>query len=1659
MEIKLWAGGLQSQEIRAIEKIEQAFTINSLKKTKPAKGGSLQDQLKSIGGNPMFPWKGYAGFRFIDSKGNEGEFDLIIVTHCNVIIVELKDWNHGEITSRGDKWYKNNASMGRSPVSVTQNKVHLIRNKLGPLKHKFTNKGYVPFVNFLVVMTGNASFNKISDHEKKHTISLDEFLKLSNETVFNKHFKPLHSNQKSLNKDFYLFDNLFLGSSTEQKKISVNGYKANDLIFEHPKKVYREFQAESETSKQDQALLRIWDFNQLEGEKSKTPEGRFFIVSREHDVLQYIKHHDHELYKNCLRALTTVQKDNVTAEYNEIYELPPGHIRFNQFLGSYGSTLSEESRLNLVKLLVAKFSDLHEIKVAHRDLGDHSLWLSPGKEVALSNFISAYHQPAGTVGDYRQALSVNELAVNVSPINTGSSTPFEDDVRALAMLAWHIFSGQRMSKKSIGLLYQEIKDSDAWYAEVLKRALDGGDYTTASDLFEAILALEPSNDEEFDFDNSELDQYRRNINHSRQFREDDEFIVETDEKEVYLSNGQIVKAWLNVNPSDAALGYKVLHFLKKIEKLESVSPEYLSYIREYGLATKSSSLFLVMDKAEGIEWGDLNLDGDQCQVAITELIAAIEHLHEIGIPHGDLHPSNVLVLENIDGINLTILDIPDFNLSGDGRFNHLYSPDNIDDSTAYERDNYAVMRMSNELLEKCIEDASSSFPEVISAIQEEEADTTYGFKSLTRFKDAFRSTSKHVDEALTVTLRGNFDDTVIHPDNGKLFVKIEKNNKDDSEARVRFFGIGGIADFIYSPAQGAFVVGFPPWLRDSVKKFDAESSQLELGFSINIKSGSSYDLSELSENIETNEAFHRAINLALAKSELPVEEDSLTQELKEAFERIENLEPSIEPEKLQISTSKLWQAILDTETESYPYIEVVGEPTAVSGVKEEVIIPYRADVDALGKFNKNDIIELIQVEDEREIQLGEVILKKSALNEVRVYKARPQTRGLSDGDVVYFRTKQDRASYVKRKAALERLLERAGLIGKLVDYFDPTCVLTAERFDIKITEDDFTRYDRLDDHGNKISLNKKQRHAFTKLLQHGPLSLLQGPPGTGKTEFIAAFMHFLLEKQGAKRILLVSQSHEAVNTAAERIREHCARLNTPLDVVRFSNREGAVSTGLKDVYSGALVSEKRELFRAEVKHRVAFLSQAFGVQADYLSEMVDAELKLFSQVDKYWADLDTVSDSEKLKDDSKSIKKSLAQLDVSIRESLENKYGLFLGKDENLSSIKSKVIEKINAEYSIRPDEAQKAIALAKISRDMLGVLETDRVNYDEFFARSRQLVTGTCVGIGQRHLGIQDNQYDWVIIDEAARSISSELAIAMQSGKRVLLVGDHLQLPPLYSEPHKKALARKLGIASSGGDLDGMLQSDFARAFESEFGLQTSASLLTQYRMAPEIGNLVSQAFYNGNLENGDRAIPDFYKAGPQFLNYVVTWVDTSNKGSQCYHNSDRGVSIYNRFEADLIIKMLKEASADNALIENLKSTVKEGEPAIGVICMYGEQKRILHHKFNEVAWSDEFKELVKIDTVDSYQGKENRIIILSITRSEKAQSPGFLRAPNRINVALSRAMDRLIIVGSSDMWRTKNKELPLGKISAFMLNKGEELGYKFVSPDIVRVIKGVKS
>nr|WP_233420898.1 AAA domain-containing protein [Xenorhabdus nematophila] len=397
-------------------------------------------------------------------------------------------------------------------------------------------------------------------------------------------------------------------------------------------------------------------------------------------------------------------------------------------------------------------------------------------------------------------------------------------------------------------------------------------------------------------------------------------------------------------------------------------------------------------------------------------------------------------------------------------------------------------------------------------------------------------------------------------------------------------------------------------------------------------------ISSLTELLNEDESFARTIELFTVPEEKEEQEDTLTLQLKEAFSRLDKqVEEPASAKILEIPTAKLWRAILDTETESYPNIEISGEVVPVSDAHGELLLPYSADIDPLGGFSSSDEVEALLVDqDGGERFIGEVSLKKSALKEIRLVKTRASAYNLTDNDVVFFRTKQDRASYRKRKQALERLLDREGVMPDLIDLFDPLCEQPPQNCNISLSDGDFARYDREDWYGNKISLNDQQREAFAKLINNGPLSLLQGPPGTGKTEFIAAFVHYLVEKQNTKRILLVSQSHEAVNTAAERIRKHCARLNTDLEIVRFSNREGAVSPGLKDVYSNAITTEKRELFNAESKYRVEALSEAIGLEPEFISSIVLVELKLFKQIDHLETLLYQVNDLS----DKKDIKKT-----------------------------------------------------------------------------------------------------------------------------------------------------------------------------------------------------------------------------------------------------------------------------------------------------------------------------------------------------------------------------------------------------------------------------------
>jgi|LSQX01.2.fsa_nt_gb serine/threonine protein kinase len=1659
MDVKYWEGGLMLHEVRAIEKIAQTFAAANLKQeSKPAKLGSLSDlKVLKLGGNAMFPWKGYAGFRLAGS-GREGEFDLVIVTHYNVIIVELKHWN-GELTASGDNWYQNGEYRERSAVSKTQDKAHLLTSKLAKCGRAFPSfQGHKfdrPKVDFLVVLTGTADASKLPPREQEHVLTLNEFLQLSVEDAYNKRFRPHPQANKSLNQDISVFDQIFSEGETKPKSLIVDGYEAIEKIFppENIESIYTEFLSKNKNNKDDFALLRRWDFSELDDVGSKTRDERFKIVSHEKEVLSFIRSNDGDLYNACLRSLTNIDPNNITEEFYELFELPHNYSRLNEFISSFVIKFAEEERATLVKIILNNFSSLHDIKIAHRDIGDHSLWLSPGMKMAMSSFMSAYHKPAGTVGDRRKAISSGIIPIPEEQNSEHNGTEYDRDIYSLGILTWLIMQGKRLNPASITDAINNITASSIWYAPVIQKAITPEPqdrYRNAHEFLAAFSASQPEAETIELFDSSFIEQYKTEIKLYKTYVEDEE-ISSTDAKEVYRSGQLLVKIWNNaLDNEDSSNIFFCKAFIEKAEKIQELGAGFIPSIRDKGI-THKSELFLIQDFIDAPSWGTwatYNVSEEQKIKAINALISHVSFLHESEVTHGDIHPGNILVLAEGEQLNVYIIDLPDFKLGTTEVKNHRYSPETIHNATAIVRDNYAVIRMACELLGLDWDDLEeeNTHPQLIEIIKAEKSDSA-GFISLERFsqslKELYETSSESIEELSVQLFRQDFNEAIsLLPDNGELFLFYEPSTKNTDSVKVLLSGVDSSWTIFFNPINEAIEGGLTPRKTDDIPPWIRDKSQLTLPIKINIEpSDYQTDTSALQSYLLAHETFLIDSKAAVKENTQSKEVDEklskdIDEQLKKLLADVEYDEESIVSIKNEkIATKNIWKAILETETEALPSVEVADEPKPDIR-KNELVIPYDSDNEVLDRFSKEDDVIAIKKVDDKEFIVGKVNIDQSTSSEMRV----PLSSGKNypkTGDVLYLRTKRDRASYSRRKKAMERVLNKNAVISDLTDYFEPSIDQPFTDYKVVPTEEQLDRYNQYDDEDNlTVSLNEAQRDAFKTLFSKGPLSLLQGPPGTGKTEFISAFVHYLMTEGNAQHILLVSQSHEAVNTAVERIRKHCSRLETPIDIVRFSNSEASVSQGLKDVYSRNLIESRRQSFIAEIRERIQFIQPSLKLEPEYIDAILNAELGIKKKIKnalRLQADISDSSDEQL----SASLSSSLESLCYQIISELNESYSIEISELE-LGSIGEKIDKHLNALYGIGPHEHRRISALLDLVNDYRDRLSSNPGSYEEFLARSRTLVCGTCVGMGLGHLGLNQIQYDWVIIDEAARSISSELAIAMQSANRILLVGDHKQLPPLFQEEHKNAILRKLGVPRIEPFQKEVFKSDFEKAFLSPYGKAVGRSLLTQYRMAEPISRLVSDTFYEQPLITGDREIPVFYNDGIDVLKAPVTWLDTSE--CKFGFDSEDGTSLVNLEEVNQILAVLKEIEANGDYVEQLTSLVSSGEPAIGVICMYGAQKRLLRRKFNELAWSPEFRTLIKIDTVDSYQGKENRVIIVSITRNGKDRKPKFLKEPNRINVAMSRAMDRLLIVGSMQMWNRENASLPLGQVASYIQSHQSE-------------------
>ena len=568
----------------------------------------------------------------------------------------------------------------------------------------------------------------------------------------------------------------------------------------------------------------------------------------------------------------------------------------------------------------------------------------------------------------------------------------------------------------------------------------------------------------------------------------------------------------------------------------------------------------------------------------------------------------------------------------------------------------------------------------------------------------------------------------------------------------------------------------------------------------------------------------------------------------------------------------------------------------------------------------------------------------------------------------------------------------------------------------------------------RIANNEPQKVAIAKAILAPDLSLIQGPPGSGKSTAIAELIWQHVRENQNTRILLTSETNLAVDNAIDRVVNPYHNLVKP---IRIGDESRLETEGLQFSYSAMYRWAKGEDITAKKK------SFDFDDEEDN-----DDDVPTTIQ--------DTVYEApEKL-------------ILLNWMENISRR----MDKDcmpEEAQELWANLLE--NPTDNLKGLFFDNYIANCNVVGATCSSIGQKNIIFTENIASQSKKNKFVPTAFYRSVFSQRDNEYnpkirfDVVIQDESSKATPAELSLPLIYGKKNIIIGDHRQLPPMISresftnsfdylikrEKNNTELKRIKELKSFVIKNFNILEISHFERLYNQIDEKLKGVFNYQFRMHPAINEVIKQFYKDeGGLECGlvhpkDLGIndPDYIHngasrfhgitAGPINPDVHVLWIDSSSPEML------DGTSRVNYGEVEIIHKLLRELNDSDSFHEynNRWSSVEDKQ--IGLISFYGKQLRLL----KEMAREFNPNEMpIRVSTVDRFQGMERNIIIVSMVRShcihtEKGQKPnyskygedgypkqedlGFAQSPNRLNVALSRAKRLLIIVGDSQLFRTK--------------------------------------
>ncbi|MFD2507488.1 DEAD/DEAH box helicase [Halalkalibacter alkalisediminis] len=337
-----------------------------------------------------------------------------------------------------------------------------------------------------------------------------------------------------------------------------------------------------------------------------------------------------------------------------------------------------------------------------------------------------------------------------------------------------------------------------------------------------------------------------------------------------------------------------------------------------------------------------------------------------------------------------------------------------------------------------------------------------------------------------------------------------------------------------------------------------------------------------------------------------------------------------------------------------------------------------------------------------------------------------------------------------------------------------------------------------------------------------------------------------------------------------------------------------------------------------------------------------------------------------------------------------------------------------------------------------------------KLYVKHANVIGTTCVASARKDFIDSYPEFDVVIIDEVSKATPPELLLPMLKGKKIILVGDHHQLPPLLGNDTLEETLQEM--ADGSDDFEGkaelnklLKESLFERLFKN-LPKSNKTMLAIQYRMHENIMETITP-FYEQENERLQCGLTDSDSDRDHLLesplikrNNHLLWLDMPNESAFFEERMKGGKSLYNPAELEKIGALLKELDEAAAQAKQAGRMKKDEKKSIGVISFYGEQVKRIDRLIQQELRLNHLT--IRTGTVDRFQGMEMDVILVSMVRNHDHPKDdiGFAKDYRRLNVALSRARELLVLIGSTKMFTERTKQRDTRKMYTHVLEAAKK-------------------